>query len=224
MENYKFLGLQIALFFKEPLLERVDLLSVGINEIIDVFDDSPQTLPIPESEPDFPILILKSKDGMYQCNLFRSRVDLFLNISDENKNKDFIEHKKRFDPKIQSLFEFFSKKSEINRVGYIAKLFFICDSPSNLIEEKFLKNKVNRIKEINLRLNIGETTDNLKLNHITKVLPGQLVKDESEGILIQKDINSVKEEEHKFDKKLFKEFLQYTENKFSFKAVNEFLK
>ena len=70
-------NLQIALFFKNPILRPDIEFKSFIEKFNTLFDLMPTQIPIPNNAPlDIPLMILNSSNNLYSCNISKSRSHL----------------------------------------------------------------------------------------------------------------------------------------------------
>lgn len=221
----KFINLQFAFFFKKHLTEQPDKLSVSLRKACPIFNATPLTIPLPPDVPDnIPGLQLRSEDNTYQLNVAKGRADFFYNAKAEDQEKDFSDHKSNFSDHIQTLFKQLSSLVETKRLGYIITFFETTETASKTLQNAFLKKDLGKINELNIRFNNKRELEKFEINDITKIDPGQLVADNTKGILISRDINTIPEKEYDFNESLLQEFIKDAEKSFSFSAIQEILK
>ena len=88
----KIINLQFA-FFLRDIVDRPDIEFGDLNSrLLNIFDAMPQMIPTPrELPPEVPVIILKSSNGAYSCNISRSRIDFNLSrINEEKSNTDLV--------------------------------------------------------------------------------------------------------------------------------------
>ena len=221
----KLISLQFAFFFNGYLTEQPDKLSVGLRDVCPIFDATPHTIPLPPDVPDnIPGLLLRSEDNTYQLNVSKGRADFFYNSKVADQEKDFSEHKTNFSKYLEILFEKFSEFIETKRLGYIVMFFEENETASKTMQSTFMKKDLGEINELNIRFNKKREAGKFELNDITKIDPGQLVTDKTDGIIISRDVNTSPEKDYKFDEFLLQEFIDEAEKSFSFSVVQEILK
>ena len=81
MLKLKLLQLQLALFFHD-IENRPDRFISKISEVSgNIFDQMPTIIPVPvTAPPEIPVVILKSGDGTYTCNISKVRIDFVVNF------------------------------------------------------------------------------------------------------------------------------------------------
>ncbi len=198
------INFQIVLFLRDKFKDHFESLSLHIKEKIGDSDNT-QILPIPSDAPsEIPRLILNYKD--FFLNISTDRISLVAN------NYSSI---KVIIPKLLSLF-IEEKEFVINRIGFIRNDFIetTLESITELIkEDKFPKEK---LKEISIRINNELDILNFSCNNIESLQFSRVIKTdntgtiERDGILAQRDLNTVAEKDYKIDygaaSKLINEF------------------
>lgn len=179
-------SLQIALFFKEIILDRPDLRFKNLTENLStVFNKMPTIIPLPNDAPhEIPIIILGSQNNLTSCNIARSRIDLITSdkklIENENEINDFIEE--------------VCKATEIIQFGFVSTHFKSTDKASEIIKQKFFKNN-EEIKDISIRYNKPTRINKELFNYHFSVsdVKQQNINTNSiqVGLLMQKDINNI---------------------------------
>jgi len=189
----KIINLQVALFF-DNIMKRPDRIINDLNDAMgNLFDGIPQVIDLPlETPSEIPMVMLKSEDGLYSCNLARGRIDFFYNFNTNEKEwssilKDFI-------TKAQNLIKFIYKEQEINRFGLIGNFFIDDKNPVWQINNKYIKNNLGELNELLIRYNKVETMYGMTLNNIYHVEAGFNFLTQTKGVTIQRDINNVPEE------------------------------
>lgn len=183
----KIQSIQIALFFKNLMLDRPDQKFKSlIEKFDDVFDVMPTQFNLPSTTPnDVPFMILNSKNNLSTCNVSRSRIDF---ISEDLK---YIENQ----DKLLIFINEVANVIELVNFGFISTHFEENDNASSEIVNKYFKLSNKNIKEASLRFN-----NPIKLNKevfnfhiaISDVKQHNIhTKDTREGLLIQKDINNI---------------------------------
>lgn len=221
MNDYKFVNLQLALFFGGSLSTRSDQLSVEINKYLsDIFNGQPLLFPLPDIAPgEIPFLQLKSKDEAYQCNVARTRADFFFNVSKNTNPKDPASLKSNYSEYLNSFFKLFSSKMPIARVGYITKHFISVQDPPNFIRDKFISKSLGHCDELTIRFNRKRKTENFELNDIIILESAQITDTNEPGILVQRDVNTAKEQQYNFSVDLFQIFVKEAESLFGEEAI-----
>lgn len=178
--------LQIALFFSNTITRPDELFSTLNNEMDNIFDAIPTSLPLPPEVLDVPLKMMTSSNNKYQCNIARSRIDLFINDNPTISN-DMNQLVRLFIDKITT-------KTEVNRFGFVGSYFIEDENASKRIQDKYFKHTDEDIDEINVRfkrpkvLNNQTTNDNTMINSMVQV--NQFTGATRKGLLIQKDINN----------------------------------
>ena len=142
MKEEIIINTQIALFF-DGLIERPDQLVEFFNvEMGNIFNQIPVVVPVPNESQlsEIPVVQLSSTDGVYSCNIARSRVDFFHTGVGKQK---FSNIKSDFQNEAEKLYEFFSGKTKIKRIGFVTRFFFEDEKQdetiAKLINEDFKK-------------------------------------------------------------------------------------
>lgn len=231
MRGLKFIKLQLALFFSDRLEIRPDKISHELNEESgNLFDADPMILPIPDDAPSgISIVQLKSKaqtftnGPTYQCNISKKRSDFLYLVPKEKMNIDFPSQITKEKEKLQKYFSFFRRLCRIERVGYITEFFLLKQDGSAYIRDKFLHTKYESsdFSQLTIRFNNKKETGQFKLNNITKLEPAILLIENSSGIRIERDINTVPEISYNFNDQLFQNFRDIAEREFSFGKIKE---
>lgn len=183
----KIQSIQIALFFKDLLIERPDLkFRTLIDNFNDVFDTMPTQFELPPGTPnDVPYLILRSKNNLTNCNVSRSRIDFISEDLDYVENQD----------KLLSYINEVTNVIEIINFGFITTHFEKNENASSNIVKKYFKNTIADLKEVSLRFNtlIKLNRETYNCNIAISDIKQQNVhtKVVRKGLLVQKDINSI---------------------------------
>lgn len=194
MEKTTLISLQFALFFKN-IVERPDSTFEDINKnMLNIFDDIPQILPIPaQLPPEIPVVTRKSKKGDYVCNIARSRIDLICQRTDDETEN--IELLKDFNAKVNAYVKYVLQQQEAIRFGMIARYFHKDDGAVSTIRKKYFSPPLENISELSLRFNQNDAFLDFKINDIVEISAANatLGVNTSKGILIQRDINNAPE-------------------------------
>lgn len=241
MEKLRFINTQFALFFGEPINRPEIYISDFTKEIGDVFDQSPLTIPIPNS-PEFaniPIVQFTSSNGMHACDFARQRADYYHFSSDRKKQYEFDEIRDAFLENIEKYFNFFSTKTKINRIGFLTKFFGKDEQQgkiiANLINENFKKIHGGDIRDASLQYTSRIKTKNgeFELNNRTTiektktVFFGESNNTLQDGILITRDFNTIPEKtgeyEGKFTVEKIKQIIKEGEENFKLDDISKLL-
>jgi len=184
----KIQSIQIALFFKNLMLDRPDLrFRTLIDHFSEVFNTMPTQFELPLGTPnDVPFMILKSKNNLSNCNVSRSRIDFI------SEDLNYVENQE----KLLQFIEDVSSVIEIKNFGFITTYFEENDNASKHILQKYFKfdNNVN-IKEASLRFNnpikLNKESFNFHIAISDVKQQNMHTNDTREGLLIQKDINNI---------------------------------
>lgn len=185
----KLLQLQLALFFRD-IETRPDKFISEISD--DIFNQMPIILPLPQDAPiEIPVVMLNSSDGRYNCNIAKSRIDFILN--NINSNNDILIDLNEFIRNMRSYSTVVFNDKKIIRFGFIGQYFVENDSAVNSIKDKYIKKAIGNLEELNIRYNKRFNYEDMLLNNIVDIGKGNVVSGEivKEGIMIQKDINNV---------------------------------
>jgi len=187
----KIINLQFA-FFLRDIVERPDLDFDDLNNrMLNAFDAMPQMIPTPrELPPEVPVMILKSSNGSYNCNISRSRIDFTLSrIDDEKSNSDML---KDFNAKVSGLIKYILEKQEIVRFGMVARYFHKDNTAIRTLRNKYFTNAVDGSEELSLRYNKQSDSHGYKMNDILEISAADAVTNgvSEKGILVLRDINN----------------------------------
>lgn len=187
----KILNLQFA-FFLRDIVDRPDIDFGDLNSrLINIFDAMPQMIPTPrELPPEVPVIILKSSNGSYGCNISRSRIDFTLSRIDEEKsNTDLL---KDFNAKVSGLIKYILEKQEIIRFGMVARYFHKDNTAIRTLRNKYFTNAVDGSEELSLRFNKQGDSYGYKINDIVEVSAVDAITNgiSEKGILLVRDINN----------------------------------
>lgn len=223
MPEYTFVDAQFAFFFNGQLNLRSDELSVEINQGLGrIFNAPPLIFPLPDIAPgEIPFLQLKSTNDIYQCNVARTRADFFFRMKTDNNHEDFSIHKGSFAGSIDALFTLFSGKIGIKRLGYITKHFIAAPDPSNFIKSKFIFREIGSLDELTIRFNKKERKPLFEYNNIINLEPAVLKATNEQGVLIQRDINTLKEISYSINDEFFRVFKQEAESQFGAATITD---
>lgn len=188
----KVLDVHIILFF-DNILPRPDELMHPLNfKLNNIFDAMPNILPLPEDVPkEVPVVILKSRDNTYRCNISRANIDF--SLSPRNLD-DFSEIEMSFGETAEGLLRAIEEynKIKIIRIGFVINYFIPDENPASKIVNTYIKKQMSKTNEISIRFNQIQKEKNITINNITYLastelnIEGKKIK----GIHIQKDINN----------------------------------
>ncbi len=179
-------SIQIALFFKNLMLDRPDLkFRTLIDNFNDVFDSMPTQFELPQGTPnDVPFMILKSKNNLSNCNVSRSRIDFISEDLNYVENQD----------KILQFIEDVSSIIEIKNFGFVTTFFDEKENASNDIVSEYLKVNNTNLKDVSIRfnnpikLNREQYNCHISIDDITQ--QNMHTRDTRKGLRIKKDINN----------------------------------
>jgi hypothetical protein len=185
------ISFQFALFFRDIVL-RPDLEFKDLNEQMqNLFDGIPTIMDIPAEAPsDIPILNLKSENGVYTCQIARSRIDIFLNRVDKEKsNQELLND---FNIKAQPFVGYVLSKRNIARFGMVAKYFYRSADSVDVIKRKYFKNELGIVSELSIRFNRQDDVDGILINDVVDVGAkiARIGDANVKGILVSRDINN----------------------------------
>lgn len=180
-------SIQIALFFRNIMLDRPDLkFRTLIDNFNDVFDAMPTQFDLPQGTPnDVPFMILKSTNNLTSCNVSRTRIDFITEDINYVENQD----------KLLKFIEDVSNVIEIKNFGFVTTHFEKDENASKIIVNDYFKFKNENLQEVALKFNnpikLNKETYNYHIT-INDVKQTNIhTKDKREGLLIQKDINNI---------------------------------
>lgn len=194
----RIIHLQFAFFLKD-IVGRPDLEFGDLNtSLMNIFDGMPQILPIPQELPaDVPVMVLRSNDNQYTCNISRSRIDFIVNRTNgEKSNADLL---KDFNLKVAGLTKYLLGKQEVSRFGMVARYFHKDNTASRTLRNKFFTTIVEGANELSLRYNKKSSAFGYQINDILEIGAAEAITNgiPEKGILVQRDINNdIKSGEH----------------------------
>jgi len=205
----KLASLQIAFFFESTIADKVepDQLSVDFkNELQDLHLKS-KIFEVPKELNEFPFLTLQG-DKEYKITVTNIRGDFYYTPTELKKIEDERELLRKY---IFSIYDVLEKQRiKIIRVGNISTFAIEDANPIKTIKDKFINpNQTDNFDELFIRFNKKQKLDNLELNVLTTITSAINEKKEKDNqlIIIQKDINSVKETKYNFDKTLLQQLI-----------------
>lgn len=187
----KIINLQFAYFLKD-IVERPDIEFNNLNsEMLNIFDAMPQMIAVPrELPPEVPLVVLRSTNGEYTCNISRSRIDFIqTRLNDLKSNNELLAD---FNSKVKGLTQSILSKQEVQRFGLVARYFHQDNSAVHTLRNRFFSKVVDGSEELSLRFNKPSDSHGYRINDIVEISAAELVLDDkvSKGILIQRDINN----------------------------------
>lgn len=221
---------QLAFFFDSPI-QRPDEFVTSFNELIGkIFDEVPIILPVPDQAQllGVPLVQMKSRNGVYSCNIARNRVDFF--IAGEGKQK-FADIKNNLLEKANQYYSFFAARARIKRLGFVAKFFIREENPdlaiANLIRDDFKEIYDGETYQAYIRFITRTRVKGLESNNYTTVertvanITG--IGIDVLGVLITRDFNTIPEMayQERIDSSLVKEFISESESKFNLEKIKE---
>lgn len=211
----KIKSIQAAIFSPINLSDKLKVaqyIREGLNGIL---DGEPLIVPIPEdAPPEIPRIILKSKDGIYNCNVSTERIDLIFNEKSEPK-LSLANAKKQILPLFRKLTEIAVDQkiaNEINRLGLVFNFFIkLPKSGTKFLVETFLKQIPSGPPyETRIYFLYHDKIKNYEINKWIKISPLRKVKNKSDDTALSFiiDINTLSEmiEKYKFNKKAIDNF------------------
>jgi hypothetical protein len=221
---------QFAMFFEEPI-SRPDLLVSELNNIMgNVFDQIPIIIRIPTDLVDVPVVQMNSSNGVYILNIAYGRVDFF--HAGVGKQK-FADIKNDFQKEVETLYEFFSSKTKIKRIGFVTRFFFEEEKQdkiiSKLIDKNFRDIHNGKTQEAYVRYVSRIIFNDLEVNNFTAIekffarISG--VGDNIKGILVTRDFNTNPEKNYSdyFNKEKIKDFIAKSEGQFNLDKIKDIL-
>lgn len=193
MSKEKLLQMQIALFFDE-IENRPDKLMDKIDDALEgIFDQMPTILPIPpDAPPEVPNVIMNSSNGIYNCNIAKSRIDFSVNYASSSNSvsvdiESFIDKVRLFATVV------FSYKN-IVRFGLVGQYFFRNPDPLKKIQSKYLKTDLGELEELSIRYNKKFESHGIEVNDLIEVSKGAYMENgrtKQFGVFVQRDMNNV---------------------------------
>jgi hypothetical protein len=221
---------QFAMFFEQPI-SRPDLLVSELNNVMgNIFDQIPIIIPVPPDLVDVPVVQMNSSNGVYSLNIARGRADFFHAGVGEQK---FADIKNDFQKEVETLYEFFSSKTKIKRIGFVTRFFFDEEKQdeiiAKLIDKDFRNLHNGKTQEAYVRYVSRINLNNLEVNNFTAIekffarITG--VGDNIKGILVTRDFNTNPEKNYsdKFSKEKIKNFITQGENWFNLDKIKNIL-
>jgi hypothetical protein len=221
---------QFALFFEQSI-NRPDLLFNDFNQAIgNLFDQPPLTIPVPPELLDVPVVQINSTNGVYSLNIARGRVDFFHAGVGKQKFSDI---KNDFQKEVETLYEFFSSKTKIKRIGFVTRFFFEEEKQdeiiAKLIDEDFRNLHNGKTQEAHVGYVSRINFNDLEVNNFTAIerffarISG--LGDNVKGILVTRDFNTIPEKNYsdKFSKEKIKSFITDCEKLFRLKEISNIL-
>lgn len=206
MEKIRFISTQFALFFDKPTRPEI-FISDFLKEMGDIFDQSPLTLPVPNSPEldNAPVVQFASSNGLHSCIFARKRVDYIHFSSDRKKQYEFDEVKAEILANIEKFSKFFEGKADINRIGFLTN-FFVKDEQggkiiANVINKDFRDEQGGDVRDAKLQYGsrIKTTNGEFELNNITTLdkqkitLYENSIPMQQDGVVMARDFNTAQE-------------------------------
>ena len=191
MAKEKIVQLQMALFFK-GIENRPDRLVGKIDDVMGgLFDQMPTIIPIPSDAPaEFPSVIMRSSNGVYVCNISKTRIDLVVNLAQSSES--FSVNIEKFLNQVKNFSRVILEMKEITRFGFVGTYFIQKTNPISEIQTKFIKNEKQKqnLEELSIRYNSRSSYENLTINDVVEISKGE-INGTQEGIVIRRDFNNI---------------------------------
>lgn len=218
--DFKLLGVQTVFFLSDfRLTDKPSFTKEVLDLSKDIFDDEPLILPIPNDAPrDIPRIILKRKDSSYYVNISLDRLDFNFNVIDEGTNLEFKKTMDGYLDSVEKIYKFLLgyEHTRISRIGFVTRFFIkIEEGTSAFIKSKFLKEGLfPKARSIDISENEEMSLGTYQLNKLINIKSLKKAGEEMfKGLLIEIDINTVKEKDYDFKigslKKLLIEIKEY---------------
>lgn len=185
----------LAIFFQNEINRPDKLIGIIAANLGNLFDEMPTILPIPENIlGDIPIVHLKSKDEIYQCQISKKRLDFFFKPIKEIV--DFSSISSELNDISINLFNAVSTidTDNITRIGFIIT-YLVRDKGDSTrkVVDVYFKKQLGKMDEILIRYNIKGSLQGIMLNNLTLIRAGGVINEEksaAKGIIVEKDINT----------------------------------
>ncbi len=187
----KTINLQTAIFLGSHIL-RPDKIYTEIDKHLGgPFTAVPTIIPIPQDAPaEIPVVQMSDNKNLFNCNIARSRIDLFLNNLNQTSDNEsnivkYFNLSKRLATYVISI-------NTMTRIGLVSNSFLETIDPVQLVSNKYLLEKDN-MDELTIRFNKRKTAFSMVFNDIYDISSNSITNggQTKTGILIQRDINSV---------------------------------
>lgn len=188
MQESTFLQAQLAMFFSSPIV-RPDKFSYKlIDNIEELFDIIPSISPYPLFQQHFTQSIVNIQGNGFNISITPERMDLFYN---KNININ-IDIKNSFILLASKIIKNISTYT-LNRIGINWLIFFEGYDADAYIKSKFLKDKIDIGKELQIKMNMVGKYKNREVNHIKNIYWGSIEKDTRyvQGMFYHQDINTI---------------------------------
>jgi len=230
MKEEILINAQLALFFKQPIMKPEENWQLFNNEMGNIFDATPVIFPVPNKPElyDVPIVKMNSSNNVYSCNMARNRVDFFITGVSNQKYSDI---KNDLLEKSERYLSFFSKKSEIKKIGFVGR-FFVKDKDRGKTITAILNNNFTELhggttKEAYIRYVSKVNIEKYEVNNFTSVEKFSAnisdIGDNIKGVLITRDFNTIPKAEDEFSEEKIKSFIEKAEEKFELEKIKEIL-
>ncbi|MEK4283213.1 hypothetical protein [Ureibacillus sp. FSL K6-0165] len=192
MEKLKLLQLQFALFF-EKVEDRPDRLGHKLESFLgNIFDKMPTVLPIPpNAPPDIPNVIMESSNGVYVCNISKTRIDFIVNCLSINKDSDDI--LLDFIMKVREFTKVVTSSNKVIRFGLVGKYFKKEANAVKIVQSNYFIKNLGDLEELSIRYNKRTDWKERTLNDIIEINVGvfDINGSQEKGIILMRDINNV---------------------------------
>ncbi len=205
LDRLKLLSLQTALFAKQINLRNSLSIAQGINSASgNIFDGSPTVLPIQQNTPpNVPLIILKSTNGKYACNVSQNRVDYRFSVQKDPPD-DIRDIWENYYNTLRQITEYFCKKNPtpILRLGFVTQFFVkLSDSANKHIADKYLQpGIIEDTWDINVNFLNRFRIETNEVNRWMKIRPIRNRKnpEDDTAMIVEIDINTLQERQNDF--------------------------
>lgn len=192
MSNEKLIQLQFALFFAN-LDNRPDKFINKIDDALDVFDQMPTIVQIPDDAPaEIPRVTMQSSNGLFICNISQNRIDLIMNCVQTGDS--IAVSLDQFIKKVIIFSEVVFNTKNIVRFGFVGRYFIRHANPIKKIQTKYFKNDLGDLSDIGLKFNKLFIENNLNYNDLVEINQGSAIENngpQQVGIMLVRDMNNV---------------------------------
>ena len=205
LDRLKLLSLQMALFARQVDLRNSLSIAQGINSASgNAFDGSPTVLPLQErTPPNVPLIILKSVDEKYSCNVSRVRIDFRFSVQ-KDPPADIRDVWEKYYDTARQIAEYFCRKNptSILRLGFVAQFFVKLSTSANYhIIAKYLHPGIAEDTwDINVNFLNRFRMETREVNRWMKIRPIRNRKnpDDDTAMIVEIDINTLQEHQTEF--------------------------
>jgi hypothetical protein len=176
-----------------------------------------------------PIVQMASRNGIYFCNIARSRVDFLLAGEGEQTFSDI---KANFIEKVGLYLDFFASKTSVSRIGFVVRFFISDDSPEEKIKRVINSdfNKIfegEKVSEAYARYISKTTLNELNINNFTTIekTSAKIGSAQKTGVLITRDFNTVPETNYKnsLNSSVLNKFIDTASSQFKIEEIKKIL-